>query len=274
MDWALVDQTLGCLLVVGGLSCSGKTTFIRALQQRALPRDILAALPDGAPDWPEVGAKVSRETRTGATETTGSPGQILHCDLTCCYYPALRELRPNKFWRTFHADDPTFKRSLAAAESIFVITVRPSRRQLLDQVSIRSALVHVPPFARRLAKRYVRHLRFLEEAIPDWMPRLAQRLGPRWRSRALVREQHAMLLEEYGALRDPDETLQDWASWLLKEGGERVRVMLHVEPTVGTAGENEFSLVRRDIVTVRATGLSHDTQPPPHLAETRSDMKR
>ncbi len=108
-------------------------------------------------------------------------------------------------------------------------------------------MVHVPPFARKLAKRYLEQIKRLEGAIPDWVPRMAHKFGPRWRSRALVRAQHAMLFQQYGGPTDPDEVLQDWANWLRKEGGQRLEAMLHVEPTVNAASECGFRLIRRDM---------------------------
>ena len=250
MEWSVDPKRL---LVVGGLSCSGKTTFIRALKQGMLPREISSALPIDSSVWLEVGAHNSYETPTDGTNPTGSGGHILHCDLTCCYYPAQRDLRPNKIWRSYHATDPKFRQLLAAAESICVVIIRPSRHQLLNQVSLRAAMVHVPPFARGLAKAYLEQLKLLERAIPGWMPRLVQKFGPRWRSRALVRAQHAMLLQQYGGPTDPEQVLQDWADWLLKEGGERLKAMLHVEPTVSATREYGFRLIRRDTAFMPTT---------------------
>lgn len=234
------DQTLKRLLVVGGLSCSGKTTFINALRQNAVSSEIQAALPDDTLAWRVVGAKETEEPKPPASPR----GQIVQCDLTSCYFPEMRKLRPGKFFRTFHHDDPTFKQWLTAVDEIFVVVVRTPRTQLLQQVSLRSTLVYVPPFARRFAARYAQQLRKLEHAVPDWVPNLARRLGPSWRSRALVREQHALLAELYGRPVKLDALLEDWAGWLANEGDRRVKAILNVEPLLGADGGKCFRLIR------------------------------
>ena len=233
------DKNLKRLLLVGGLSCSGKTTFIRALSQRTVSQQILSALPDDAPIWPLVWGK---RKGLGALRAESATGQIVHCDLTCLYIPEMRLLRPNDAM-TFSEDDAAFKQWLATVDEIFVVIIQTPQHQLLRNVSLRSALVHIPVFARGLAARYVSQLTKLERAIPDWVARMARKFGPRWRARAIARDQYDLLTDEYGRSIDPDAVSQDWAAWLLRKGGQRIKAILHVEPVLTSAGKKSFRLL-------------------------------
>lgn len=218
-------------------------------------QEILSPLPDGASGWPQVRAPDGE----GLCMSQAKPGgEIVHCDLTCCYFPELRRLRPS--FRTFHHDDTPFKQWLASVDEIFVVIVRTSRKQLLQQVFLRSALVYVPPFARRVAARYAQQLTKLERAVPDWVPNLARKLGPRWRSRAHVREQYALLEELYGRPVKLDALLEDWVSWLAKETDRRVKAILHVEPMLGAGGQKCFRVFPIKSVRVLVFGFFAHTQ--------------
>jgi hypothetical protein len=131
------DKTLKRLMLVGGLSCSGKTTFIRALSQRTLPQRVLSALPDDAPIWPLVWGKRKGHGALPVRPESAT-GQVVHCDLTCLYIPEMRLLRPNAM--TFGEDDAAFKQWLAAADEIFVVIIRTPQHQLLRNVSLRPAM--------------------------------------------------------------------------------------------------------------------------------------
>ena len=232
------DTTLKRLLLVGGLSCSGKTTFIRALSQRAVPEQVLSALPEDAPEWPLVWGKKKGWAAPARPES--ATGQIVHCDLTSFYYPEMRKLRARE--GTFGDDDAIFKRWLAAADEIFAVIIRTPQHQLLRHLSLRSMLIHFPVFARVFAARYVVQLVNLERAIPDWIPAMARKFGPRWRARAIARDGYALLAKEYGRSSDLDTVPQDWADWLLKTAGPRVEAILHIEPVLTSDGKKSFRL--------------------------------
>lgn len=223
------------VLLVVGPSCAGKTTFIKALKGWSLPRQVAAELPADCAAWPLTDLdKVS-------PEHADPGGCIIHCDITCAYYPAMRELRPDGIWRSFLGDDQGFCTLLARAKRISVVALNPPRQQLLSQVCTRRALIHVPPFARRVARRWTQGISTLESWIPGWVPRVAEGLGPRARSRALARRQHARLQQVYESPMTPDEALRDWTDWLQGNFGDRVERILKVEPVPGCLGE--FTLV-------------------------------
>ena len=83
----------------------------------------------------------------------------------------------------------------------------------------------------------------LERAIPDWIPGMARKFGPRWRARAIARDQYALLTEEYGRPVDPDAVSQTWAAWLRKTGSQRIKAIMHVEPVLTPDGKKSFQLL-------------------------------
>ncbi|MGH6804881.1 MAG: hypothetical protein ACREC3_16195 [Methyloceanibacter sp.] len=108
------------LLVVAGLSGSGKTTFLSALASHQLPAELIGRLPFGAASWPlayghfEIG-------RSGQKLADEIPGLILH-------YPLNRLSDISDFRR-----DPVLELFNMAAR-ITVVHLKVSPKRLIEQI--------------------------------------------------------------------------------------------------------------------------------------------
>ncbi len=241
------DCSLRHLLLICGVSGSGKSTLISELKRRRLAREILSTLSEDTWTWPVVGSKEphwlwSQFDRQPETRR----GQILHYDMTITYNPKRIDGVLEPAPRLYSVDDDeNFKRQLAAAKEIHVLIVRTPRSQLIQQLSARSILMHVPAFARSKASRYVAHMRRLESALPNWVTDRASRmLGRRWRHRSNTRERHDRLLELYAQEGALDSIYRHWVASLAKECGGRLKEpVLYVEPTLGPQNGKAFRLL-------------------------------
>jgi hypothetical protein len=72
-DKELSEAAAADLIIVAGVSGSGKSTFLEQIQSGYLPKGLV--LPDGAKDWPVVGTK-------RPDWPAGAPGVILHYDMS------------------------------------------------------------------------------------------------------------------------------------------------------------------------------------------------
>ena len=241
------DYSLRHLLLICGVSGSGKSTLISELKPRTLAREILSNLPEDAWTWPVVSSKEPRWLRPLFDRQLEKPrGQILHYDMTITYNPKRIDGVLEPAPRLYSVDDDeNFKRQLAAAEEIHVLIIRTSRSQLIQQLSARSILMHVPAFARSKASRYVAHMQRLESALPNWVTDRASRmLGRRWRHRSNTRERHARLLELYAEEGVLDSIYRHWEASLAKECCGRLKEpVLYVEPTLGPQNGKAFRLL-------------------------------
>lgn len=241
------DYSLRRLLLVAGVTGGGKSTMISELTRRRLAPEILSALPENVWTWSVVG---SREPHWLHRRSCSHPhqkprGQIADCEITETYMDKIDGmLEPAP--RLYSVDDnERLKRRLAAAGEIHVIIVCTSGSQAIQQLSRRSILLHVPPFARSMASRYAAHLLRLESALPNWVIDMASRMpGRRWRERSNTRERHTRLLELYAQNGARDSIYRHWEASLAKECGCRLKQpVLYVEPTLGPRGSKAFRLI-------------------------------
>ena len=102
------------LIVVAGLSSSGKSTFLRDLADKRLQPEILRELPSNADDWPQIEASQFSKWLPNITSESGkTSGLVLHYDLN----------RIHKVG-AYH-NDPSL-RVLKLAVQVTSITLRPN----------------------------------------------------------------------------------------------------------------------------------------------------
>ncbi len=242
------DYSLRRLLLVAGVSGSGKSTLISELTRRRLAPEILSAPPEDAWNWHIVDSKEPNWLRRlfRRHPEKKSCGQILHYDMTYMYNPKRIDGVLEPAPRLYSVDDDeNLKRKLAAADEIHVLIIRTPRSQLIQQLSARSILIHVPKFARSKASRYVAHMQRLESALPNWVTdKTSRMLGSRWRHRSNIRERHARLLELYAEEGALDSIYRHWEASLANECGGRLKEPVHyVEPTLGPQNGKAFRLL-------------------------------
>ena len=116
------------LLVVAGLSGSGKSVFVSQLASRQLPAHILAELPPGAEDWQQFSRQELMDLLAGSDQIT--PGLIFQCTIGSPHHTRKFALRANDE-RSVHLFD--------WASSITIVHVKPTAERLLDQISQRKS---------------------------------------------------------------------------------------------------------------------------------------
>jgi hypothetical protein len=105
------------LVIIAGLSGSGKSAFLKQIKSDLLPEGVV--LPDGVQDWPVVGS-------SRPDYPPGAPGFILHYDMNG------RGLWDGAEYR----DDPALV-FVPWASALTVINLRPSPSQLTRQLTER-----------------------------------------------------------------------------------------------------------------------------------------
>lgn len=108
------------LVIVAGISGSGKSTFLKQIKSGRLPEGLV--LPDGAQDWPVVGS-------SRPVFPQGAPGIILHYDMNG------RNLWDGADYR----EDPALA-LVNRASAITVINLRPSPRRIISQLTNRESV--------------------------------------------------------------------------------------------------------------------------------------
>ncbi len=112
--------TLPHLVIVAGVSGSGKSTFVDQLQGHGLPDEIYRRLPAGVGDWPVVGSSMRPVFPHGA------PGIVLQYDMNG---------RGLSKGRDF-TDDPLLD-GLENASVVTVVNLRPPPHLMIDQLVVR-----------------------------------------------------------------------------------------------------------------------------------------
>jgi hypothetical protein len=115
------DTQLSCpeLLIVAGISGSGKSTFIKQLKLGRLPDDLI--LPEGVQDWPVIGSSPQ-------VYPNNVRGLVLHYDMNG------RKLYDGRDYRA----DPALD-LVRHARAVTVVNIRPPRTRLVEQLSARES---------------------------------------------------------------------------------------------------------------------------------------
>ncbi|MER8503645.1 MULTISPECIES: methyltransferase domain-containing protein [unclassified Mesorhizobium] len=111
------------LLIVAGPTSSGKSTFLDHLSAGGLPDNVTALLPKGVERWPQVTANRLVRRDELALEEPVLDGLVLHYDI----------LRPKTTGLGAYRGDQALD-LITCAESLTVITLRPSKDRLIKQL--------------------------------------------------------------------------------------------------------------------------------------------
>jgi hypothetical protein len=229
------------LLLVSGVSGSGKSTFIDTLHGGELAPEILSLLHPKTQRWREMFGRNRRLNRTDIVEDTGV---VLHHEITRPY-----RTRRMQGWedepRSHYTIDETLwlGPALRNARNIYVVIVRPSASVLIQQLARRNAVVHCPRLIRSQAERHHSIVRSIEDLLPDWVKN-NRLISPKWPQRELQREINTRLCECYGTPYFLDALYSNWEATIREFCGDRISSILHVEP-VSSFGQKAFRTARR-----------------------------
>jgi hypothetical protein len=202
---AMRGPRIAHLLVVAGPSGSGKSTFLKRLGEGQLPAEILQALPNGAPGWPQTNG---RRMVQGPLRPVGNPprieGLVLHYDILRPFETALSDYREDRSLAV-----------LGAAERIAVVVLRAPGGQLARQIVTR------PP------KRHAT----VHAALRNAWSRLRGR--PSIYAGVGEDERHAKLADLYRRPGFIEEWYARWDAFLRGIAGERLESSIVVEPVLG-----------------------------------------
>ena len=222
------------VLLVAGVSGSGKSTFIAQLGKNWQGCNLRSVLPAEAAKWPLTEKRRHFFARVCDRLRSPPGGQILHHEIThsvSAEQPAFKA-----------APDVVLSRKLVEAERIFVVVVGALPDQLVQQLSVRSILLHVPGWLRPYAEWLGPSLLRLEAAVPPWLSGNAGTVfGRRWKQRARLRERNDHLITLYRAPRAVDEIYGEWVSHLLRSVGDRIHgPIVYVEAASRSLGRKRF----------------------------------
>jgi hypothetical protein len=204
------------LVILAGLSGSGKSTFVDQLRARELPEEINARLPAGIGDWPMKGSSMRPVVPRVA------PGIILHYDMNGRGIAAGRDF----------CDDPTLS-CVTPANAVTVVNLRPPPDLLINQLVAREGggrtkeeVLEETFTWRLLQSSYVEHF------LRRWKPWIA-------RKRRQVCRRKIDLYEQDGWL---DELYERWQAYLrsLVAKGTTVE-QIFLEPDPSTQVGNAYS---------------------------------
>jgi hypothetical protein len=243
------DPEIKELLVVAGLSGCGKSTFITQIKRRRLPHDIARLFPSDIHNWHHVPGKKSWKDRW--IKNRAKPrGQILHFDvaLSEIYFRWLAETGalPAHTMRETHPEEETLHTALAAAEKIRVVLIKPTKEQLITQLSGRAMVTDLSPRFRPIASRIVpsvAHASHLVSSRRDSAFRI--RLGSRWAKRAEDRIEKFQNCEFYSRDDTIDAVHRTWKDFVERKIGSRFAAPIaYVEPEPDTILRRKFRLAR------------------------------
>jgi len=236
------DYSLKHLLLVAGVSGCGKSTLINELSRGSAAPEILSALPEDIATWCRASSPKSRRLRNvSADPARQARGQILHYEITETFWENRASAVPALY---SVEDDAALQNMLATAEKIYVVIVRTPRKQLIRQLSDRSALIHLPVRVRDKATRFAPMIERLEKALPNWMSANACRImGRRWAHRSRIRERNERLCKLYSPDGALDAIHEHWETSLKKACGDRLQQpFLYVEPGPRATSRKTFRL--------------------------------
>lgn len=251
------DYSLKQLLLVAGVSGCGKSTLINELSRGGAAPEIPSALPEDIATWSRASSPKSRQLRNVPTDPARkSRGQILHYEITETFGENRASALPPLY---SVEDDAALQNMSAAAEQIYVVIVRTPRKQLIRQLSDRSALIHLPVRVREKASRFAPMIERLEKALPDWMSANAGRvMGRRWTHRSRIRERNERLCKLYSPDGALDAIHHHWETSLKKACGDRLQQpFLYVEPGPRVASRKTFRLAAgTHLATISAAAIN------------------
>lgn len=129
------------VVLVSGLSGSGKSTFLKLLQDGKISAEILERLPKGCETWRIVSSNGLR-TSGGDVDISKS---ILHYDTVFAYRMRIDD----------YAEDPPLK-ALEAVDVFTIVTLELSREQLIAQFNHRfEGKMQKKAFVRRFWRRHL-----------------------------------------------------------------------------------------------------------------------
>jgi hypothetical protein len=240
------DYSLKHLLLVAGVSGCGKSTLINELSRGGAAPEILSALPGDIATWSRASSPKSRRLRHAPADPARKPrGQLLHYEITETFEDSRTDAAPKPALPLYSVEeDVALQSMLSAAEQIYVVIVRTPRKQLIRQLSDRSALIHLPVHVREKASRFAPIIERLEKALPNWMSANACRvMGRRWAHRSRIRERNERLCKLYSRDGALDAIHHHWETSLKKACGNRLQQpFLYVEPGPRTASRKTFRL--------------------------------
>lgn len=240
------DPDIKALLLIAGLSGSGKSTFIKQLRKKKLPADIARLLPPDIHKWRHAYGKKSLKDALLPGRRRIPPGQIFHFDMTTSstYRRAVAEHRPGQGpdIRKLHPDEETLNAVLAAAETIRIVVVKPPKEQLVRQLSTRAAVIDLPPPLRPIASRTVPLVIGAKNLFRSGTSgKMRDRLGRKWARRAKRRNTSYRNCEFYCHQGAIDAVHTDWESAIHSRIGNRLATpAAYIEPVPGTLWRRTF----------------------------------
>jgi hypothetical protein len=233
------DPEIKNLLIIAGLSGCGKSTFIRQLLRRRLPRDVMRALPADIHNWQHTMGRIRRIAPRFGSRSRKCSGQIFHYDMTTstAYRQSFGEVREP------HYDEKVLNGMLDAAENIRIVLIKPSKEQLIRQLSSRAAVVHLPPPLRPFASRAGPLMLMLEKRIPPGVKSATDRLGLRWAQRSKVRNTNFRNCEFYSRDGAIEAVHVNWERSIAQRLGRKLSAPLtYIEPAPDGIGRRHFRL--------------------------------
>lgn len=217
------------LLLVAGPSGAGKSAFLRGLAVGILSPDVIAALPRGAPKWPQAGGNhVVHDNGGVIIDADGRlrlNGLVLHYD----FMRVFESLIPD------YGSDPALA-LVAAARQVTVVTMQPATDLLIEQIGQKAAsrdrIRQIERRARRLVRRILnpgRKFIYQEQQVPGRHRRLAE-----------LYRTPGFLKDWYGR----------WATFIdMKVSADRLVAKVTVEPIAGFDGKQRFRVVDETTVS-------------------------
>lgn len=142
-------------------------------------------------------------------------------------------------------EDATLNRQLACADQIYIVVVGAPVGQLIEQLTNRSILLHVPVALRSIAGPLAPSLRRLESVLPHWVSAHSGKLlGRRWKHRSAMREINDYLAALYAKPGAVEAIYRHWMTTQMNVCGSRISgPVLYVEPMSGRAARGKFRRV-------------------------------
>lgn len=135
------EETNNSALLVSGLSGSGKSTFLKLLQDGKISAEIRERLPKGCETWRVISSNSFRSPG-GEVDISKS---ILHYDTVFAYRMRIED----------YAQDPPLK-TLEALDDLTIVTLELSREQLIAQFNHRfEGKLQKKAFVRRIWRRHL-----------------------------------------------------------------------------------------------------------------------
>jgi hypothetical protein len=252
------DPEIKNLLVIAGLSGSGKSTFIRQLKHKRLPPDIARHLPADIHAWHHAWGKRRRISFRLLRPPAKPRGQILHFDMTTSttYRKSFAEGKSFAEVNEPHREEKQLNALLAAAEEVRFVVIRASKDQLIRQLSGRAAVTHLPAPLRPLVSRAGPLMLRLESLVPPGVKEAAGHLGTRWVQRSDVRERNFRNCQRYAQEAAIDSIHRDWEASVREQLGNKVAgSTTYIEPAPNGIWRRKFRMADTSAQTPTAQSV-------------------